>query len=387
MKKRSRMACILWICLIALVGCERRPAEPIYIGHTAVLSGPERERGLQEVQGIQLAVEEVNADQSQWIGGKRVAVIHADTEGDLEKYGHQAMRLALVNHVAALLGGLTRAQTDQIAPVTIEYPRDVGTVLVSASGSTGSPPSINAFALGLGLGERARVADKFLSEKLKPERVVIVANGRDAGCNYFADVLSKRLAERKAMFVVQSYTDAKSLPESMRSIALDKSAVVFAGPSADAAAGREAILERNLAPVPPFLSVGDEVEAATLSHLLAKDPQLHWLASYSPNEPTEAMKKFVEKYQARFGMAPSLEAAMAYDAARLLFTAAREAKSFAAPRLGPQLEQTKDLATLAGPITMHPDHVGHGRVYVVKLDQGQPKVVFQVEPEPLPAKK
>src|SRR3954464_6546514 len=102
-------------------GCDRR-GEPHYLGHIAALTGPQRERGQQAMRGVQLAVEEIDADSEQWVAGRTIAVLHADGPGEPERPPAQALRLATVNHVEALIGGTSRAEALQLAPVLREHP-------------------------------------------------------------------------------------------------------------------------------------------------------------------------------------------------------------------------------------------------------------------------
>ena len=105
-------------------GCEHR-SPTVLVGHLAALSGPERERGLAAVRGIQLAVDEINADKEQWIVGHRIAVIHADTKGDPATAENQAVRLASVNKVSALIGGDTQIEMARLAPIAREDRKSV----------------------------------------------------------------------------------------------------------------------------------------------------------------------------------------------------------------------------------------------------------------------
>src|SRR5437867_3968583 len=90
---------------LLLAGCASRvPPEPIYIGHLAPRSGADKEVGKQAEQGIVLAIEEAR-DNDDLIAGRPVAVVHADSRGDGKVLEREAVRLATVNKVAALLGG------------------------------------------------------------------------------------------------------------------------------------------------------------------------------------------------------------------------------------------------------------------------------------------
>src|SRR5437879_2498637 len=133
-REESAMRCLVLLCGImmltaaALPGCSSRvSSEPIAIGHVAPLSGPDKAAGEQAKQAILLAVEAVNGSESSVLG-RRIEVRHADTHGDLEALGNEAVRLITVNRVVALLGGSDAEQADRLGRATQPYgvPRVTG---------------------------------------------------------------------------------------------------------------------------------------------------------------------------------------------------------------------------------------------------------------------
>src|SRR4051812_12545222 len=83
---------LLSVSAICGFGCDHR-GEPHFLGHIAALTGSQRERGQQAMRGVQLAVEEINADPEQLVAGRKITVLHADGRGDAEMTAAQAMRL------------------------------------------------------------------------------------------------------------------------------------------------------------------------------------------------------------------------------------------------------------------------------------------------------
>src|SRR5437588_3971394 len=105
MSEASMRRVLLPLAALLLAGCSRSaPTEPFLVGHLAVTSGPDIVPGTQAEQGIRLAVEEANADPARHVAGRRVAVLHADTQGKPDLFAAQATRLAKVNKVVAPLG-------------------------------------------------------------------------------------------------------------------------------------------------------------------------------------------------------------------------------------------------------------------------------------------
>src|SRR5216683_1846176 len=94
---------VLLLCfvLLTLWGCKSKTEPgPILIGHLAPLSGPGKRLGQQARQAILLAVKEANEEENR-IAGRRIAVLHIDSHGDLDALQPEAVRLITVNHVVA----------------------------------------------------------------------------------------------------------------------------------------------------------------------------------------------------------------------------------------------------------------------------------------------
>src|SRR6516162_7241350 len=85
----------------AVLGCSgKSTTEPIWIGHIATITGPDKAAGEHARQGIQLAVEEANQDDNR-ILGRKVMVRHANAKPDGDGAEAQAVRLVSINKVVA----------------------------------------------------------------------------------------------------------------------------------------------------------------------------------------------------------------------------------------------------------------------------------------------
>jgi len=74
---------------------------------------------------------------------------------------------------------------------------------------------------------------------------------------------------------------------------------------------------------------------------------------YSVDDPSPGIKSFVEEYMRRYGnLTPDAHAALAYDAARILFDAIIRAGTTDGPKLRDALAQTKDFNGVTGTISM-----------------------------------
>src|SRR5262249_34163708 len=115
-------------CLTLLAGCGRS-SDPVVFGHL-----DPKGKDDSEYRALKLAVDSTNEDPARKPWARRVHVIHADAGSTLDQLQAQAVRLAVVNRVFALIGGDTAAQADRVAQAAGDT-----TLAITPSGWSGSP--------------------------------------------------------------------------------------------------------------------------------------------------------------------------------------------------------------------------------------------------------
>jgi branched-chain amino acid transport system substrate-binding protein len=89
---------------------------------------------------------------------------------------------------------------------------------------------------------------------------------------------------------------------------------------------------------------------------------------YSVDDPSPAIRSFVDEYMRRYGnLMPDAHAALAYDAARILFDAITRAGTTDGPKLRDALAQTKDFSGVTGMISMDANRDAVKPAVVLKL--------------------
>src|SRR5689334_13094690 len=87
---------------LASSGCGKNNAEEITVGAYLSLSGSDSTFGTDTSEGIELAVEEVNA--SGGVKGKKVKVLYEDDKSTTQEASQKVRQLIDRDHVVALLG-------------------------------------------------------------------------------------------------------------------------------------------------------------------------------------------------------------------------------------------------------------------------------------------
>jgi branched-chain amino acid transport system substrate-binding protein len=108
----SLSAAFVCAAFVTLSGCKAKNEDAITIGGIFPLSGPVAVYGVECKNGIELAIEEINAQGG--INGKKIALISEDDEGNPEKTVNAYKKLTTSDKVAIIIGSLTSGCTQAI---------------------------------------------------------------------------------------------------------------------------------------------------------------------------------------------------------------------------------------------------------------------------------
>jgi branched-chain amino acid transport system substrate-binding protein len=361
-----------------LTGCPRpAPPGPVLIGHIAPEHGPDQEFGRQATQAVALAVEEANA--ADGIAGRRVEVLHADAGEKPEELRAQAVRLLTVNQVSALIGGRTAAQADLLGQAAEAHQAAV----MTAAGFTGQPPNRSVFAVGLSPAEQGKALARFAGNDLKADRVALLLDGRPPTGPPFGDAFRREVTQTAGRAVeVWTYRDGKEFADlAQRVKGYAPAAVVVAGTAGDLLALRDDFRRAQLPEAMPVLFAGEEDALPALLADGRRSQGVYATTAYAPDESAPRATAFAQRYRERHHREPDAAAVLAYDAARLLFTAARSTHSFDPAKLREELLQPGPREALTGNLFFRPDQTAARPVYVVQVQDGKPVRRQRYEPE------
>ena len=101
---------------------------------------------------------------------------------------------------------------------------------------------------------------------------------------------------------------------------------------------------------------------------------------YSVDDPSPAVRKFVEAYRTKYGSEPDSIAALTYDATRLLADAIERAGSTEGRRIRDALASTRDFPGVTGTITMDADRNPVKPAVILKVENGRFRFAAAVAP-------
>ena len=148
----------LLIALAALAGCGKN-TDPIVLGHLDPKAG-----GDSQYRALKMLVDQTNEDAASRPHERRIHVIHAGTENfKSEEVQGQAVRLAAVNKVFALIGGDTAEQADRIGKAAQGEPL----LAFTLSGWCDSPANPYLIPMGVALAEQGKFLAQYILKSHK----------------------------------------------------------------------------------------------------------------------------------------------------------------------------------------------------------------------------
>jgi branched-chain amino acid transport system substrate-binding protein len=388
-------------------GCAgSRETPPVLVGHVATLTGSDREHGEQAARGIRLAVKEADKGAG-GDGPPPIKVLHADAKGDPQAFEAEAVRLAAVNRVAALLGGATAQEVERL---------DRGLVLVSPCGTrtrsmsefvflTGLTPAARGQALacfalrqqvvaGLAASLAALAAPGGLALVQTPSAVtpdsalssgaLIIVDERREHSLRVADAFAKTLTAAGVEPVHRwrykvNAADLKELPPLVQKGR--PSTVLVAG---DAAAVWQL---RHVLPEVPFFFADAEDGLHPPHYRPDLAGGVYAVTPFVADSDTPRARAFTEKYRTAFHEDPDAAAALAYEGAGLLFAALRESGD-AADRaaLRANLGKLREFPGLNGPLTFDAEQTLSRQAFIILLKAGTAQTVARIDRPESPAR-
>ena len=322
----------------------------IKIGYFGDLSGPTFNFGQSAINGVLMAADHVN--QSGGINGRRIDVVIEDDKGSPEEAARLTAKLIDRDKVVAIVAGGTSGNSRAAAPkaqaarVPLISPSSTDPAVTMAGDYIFRACFVDEF--------QGEVMASFAINSLKAQKAAILFDFNSSYGRGLTDFFQSSFRRLGGQIVnEQSYTqgdaDFKGQLVSIR--ASEPDVIYIPGYYGDVTAiAKQA---RQLGLTQPLLG-GDGWDAPELWQLGGDALNGAYISThYSVDDPSPAIQSFVQEYKQRYGnLLPDAHAALAYDAARLLFDAIKRSGSTDGAKLRDALAQTKDFRGITGSISM-----------------------------------
>ena len=313
MKKVFSVVSLALAGLLTFTGCGEKSSETIKIGAIGPLSGAVAVYGVEAKNGIELAVEEINA--AGGINGKKVEIISEDDEGNPEKSVNAYKKIVTKDKAKIIVGSLTSGCTQAIASlaqaqkVLLVAPAATATAITENGDYVYRACFIDPF--------QGTVGAKFSVDTLGSKKAaVLYDSGNDYSAGLTENFVSTFAANGGTVVAKESYsTGDKDFNAQITKIKNAKPDVVYLPDYY----GTVALIAKQLRAqgVDTPIVGADGWDGLTDN---AGDEVLNGFYSnhYAADSTEGKVKDFVDAYTAKYNSTPTAFAALGYDSVYMI---------------------------------------------------------------------
>ena len=337
----------------------------IKIGYFGDLTGPTFNFGQSAINGVLMAASEIN--QAGGINGHQIDVVIEDDKGNPEEAARLTAKLIDRDKVVAIIAGGTSGNSRAAAPkaqashVPMISPSSTDPAVTQMGNYIFRACFVDTF--------QGEVMATFASATLKAKKAAILFDFNSAYSKGLTDYFKLSFARLGGTIVSeQTYTqgdaDFKGQLSTIRSAEPD---VIYI-PGYYGEVALIAKQARMIGLAQPLLG-GDGWDAPELWQIGGDALNGAYISThYSVDDPSPSIQQFVALYKQRYGnLLPDAHAALAYDAARILFDAISRTGTTDSNKLRDSLAQTKNFNGVTGVISMDADRNAVKPAVVLKL--------------------
>jgi branched-chain amino acid transport system substrate-binding protein len=349
-------------------------AGDIKVGVYGDLTGATSSFGQSTKNGIQLAVDEINA--AGGVNGRKITLVIEDDQGRPEQAKTVISKLINQDKVQAVLGEVASSNSLAAAPVA----QEAKIPMITPSSTNPKVTEVGDYISRVCFIDpfQGSVMAKFAANTLKAKTAAIIG---DVQSDYskgltefftqeFTKLGGKVVAEQK---YAQTDPDFKAQLTAIRN--LNPDVIYIPGYY-----GQVAIIAkqaRELGMNMPLLG-GDGWDSPELWKLGGEALKNSFISNhYSAENPAPEIQNFVKAYQAKFNTVPDSLAALAYDSAKVLADAIKRAGGTDSAKLRDAINATKEFPGVTGKITLDSSRNAVKPAVVLELNPSASKFTFK----------
>jgi branched-chain amino acid transport system substrate-binding protein len=349
----------------------------IKIGAVTCLTGALSTFGVSSVQGAKLAVEDVNNNGG--VLGEPIELIVEDNGSKAGEAATIARKFISQDKVAAILGDLTSSATMEAAPlaqaakIPLLTPSATNVAITQIGNYIFRSCFIDSFT--------GKVMARFALDHLQAKQAILLTDVKQDYSVGVSEELRHYFTENRGEIIASiSYssgdTDFRTQLTEVRSRHPD---VIFL-PAYYTEAALILRQARQLGISAPFVG-GEGWDSPALIQVAGKSADGNYYTNhFSPADPALNVKKFVDRYRARYHVTPDALAALWYDGAGLLFRAVKEAGSAESAKIRDALAATHDFEGVTGLISIDQNRNASKPGVILTIQNGETKLVQPVTP-------
>lgn len=369
---------LLFVASLLTFSCTKKTDDnEIVIGSYASITGATASFGTYQLNGITMAVEEINAKGG--INGKKIKLINYDNKSDNDETLAVVNRLVTQDKVIALLGEATSGRSKIGAQVAQQ--NKIPMLSTSATNPDVTKVGNYIFRACFIDPFQGMVMAKFMTQNLKFKKAAIM---RDIKSDYsvgLADNFAEKLKGMGGEIVADvSYQegdiDFKSQLTSLKGKNPD--VIFIPGYYNEVALIAKQVKELGLKQV----LLGGDGWASPKLYELAKDAinGNYFSNHYSTESKDPKTVEFIKDYKTKFKETPDAMAALAYDATYMMAEAIKNSKTLTSENIRNELANIKNFHGATGETKMNEDRDAVKSATVVQVEGVDFKYVTDVAP-------
>lgn len=365
----------LVLALGLAAGCGNNASSDLKIGMVYELTGNTATYGTSAANGTKLAFKEINA--AGGVLGKQIQIVTADNKGEPSESTNAMTKVITQDKVVAVTGftvsscgiaGSSVAEGNKIpfvAAATVN-PK------VTVDGNTGKVKNYTFRACFIDSFQGA-VGAQFALNTLKAKKISILTDSSSDYSKGLTQIFKESFTKNGGQIVgeeayLQKDQDFKPVLTKLKSQNPD----VLYIPGYYEDVGKIIKQAREIGMNMPILG-SDAWDSPKLAEIGGSQAlnNTYFTNFYSIEDSNPVSNAFVEAYKKEYGQVPDSMAAMGYDAARLLVDAIKRANSTDAAKITKALTETKDFASVSGPMYLNDTHDAVRGVVIVEMKDGK----------------
>ena len=373
MKKTLSIILLIALTMTLISGCGGSTnANEINIGINYELTGEVASYGQASVDGIELAIDEINA--AGGINGKKINAVKYDNKSDKSQATTLATKLMTQDKVVAVLGPATSGAFKATIPEANKNKVVVASGSATADDVTVDANGVKEYAFRICFSDSYQgtaMANYALNNMSATKAVVIMDNSSDYAKGLAANFTTTFEAGGGQVVATEAFvagdTDFNAIITKIKGNDFD---VIFI-PGYYNEAGLIIKQARNQGIDTPILGA-DGFGAPELTELAGADAlnNVFFSSHFSSLDKDPSVTGFIQNFKTKHGKEPDQFAALGYDLAMFLADGIKRAGSTDTAAIKDALASTKDFVGITGSFSMDENHNPIKAVVVVGIENG-----------------
>ena len=384
MKKTLTLLLAGALGLATFAGCSSDDAassDTIKIGINYELSGPVATYGQASLDGIKMAMEEINA--AGGIKGKKIELKEYDNKSEPAEATTLATKLMTSDKVVAVLGPATSGNFKATIPIATKDKVPVISGSATADDVTVDDKGVKEYAFRTCFNDsfQGNAMANFASKKLNKTKAVMIVDSSSDYSKGLAENFKKTFTANGGIIVgEEAYVtkDTEFNPILTRIKNQDFDVIYLPGYYNEA--GKIIKQARALQITAPVLG-GDGFDSPVLLEQAGASAlnDVYFTNHYSSLDQDPKVVKFIADFKAKYNSEPNAFHALGYDTMKFLADAIGRASAVDGESIKTALAETKDFSAVTGTFSVDGNHNPVKAIVVIGLKDGQQATSEKIE--------